>query len=61
MGKKWDEHHIITGVSKKMKDALPKGLRCVNDKIKVPDWPHPLHNKFQKWCIKFGITNGFSL
>lgn len=58
---KWQTHYIITGVTEKMKNSLPKGLRCVNDKIKVPDWPHPLNGEFQNWCVKFGITNGFAL
>jgi len=61
MAQKWSEHQIITGVTKEMKEALPKGLRCVDNKIKVPDYPHPLYNEFYEWCKKFGIGNGFSL
>lgn len=61
MGKKWDVHNIITGVTKEMVEALPKGLRCVDNKIKVPKWPHPLYDKYYNWCGKFGIGNGFSL
>ncbi|MDD2730917.1 MAG: hypothetical protein PHW33_02210 [Candidatus Portnoybacteria bacterium] len=61
MSRKWAVHHIITGVTEKMKKVLPKGLRCANDKIKVPEWPHPLNDKFYKWCLKFGIGSGFSL
>ena len=58
MGKKWDEHWILTGVTKEMKDALPKGLKCVDNKIKVPEWPHKLNDKYYEWCVKFGIGNG---
>ena len=61
MGQKWEVHYIITGVTKEMKATLPKGLRCINNKIKVPESPHSLYNKYYKWCIKFGIGNGFSL
>ena len=61
MGQKWEIHHIITGVTEEMKAALPEGLRCENDKIKVPAWPHPLYDEYYKWCVKFGIGNGFSL
>jgi len=61
MNKNWDEHHIITGVRKEMEEALPKELKCVNNKIKVPSYPHPLNKKFKDWCRKFGIGNGFSI
>lgn len=60
-GKKWVEHSIITGVTEEMKKTLPKGLKCVNNKIKVPAWPHPLNDKFQEWCRQVCLTDGFSL
>ncbi len=59
MAIKWERHTIITGVTEEMKKALPRGLRCKDNMIKVPPSPHPLNRKYLEWCRKFGIGNGF--
>lgn len=59
---KWEEHRIITG---KPNEPLPKGLKGSMEGgcfiVKVPEYPHPLHDKYMEWCRKTSITNGFSL
>jgi hypothetical protein len=51
-------HHIITGVSEKMKKDLPRGLKCVDNKIRVPE---SKDKDFYDWCVRHGIGNGFRL
>jgi len=65
MGRKWDVHKICTSRSHEFIKTLPKGLNGRAEGnfliIKVPQYPHKLHDAFMDWCISNTITDGFSL
>jgi len=68
-GKEWVVHRIVGCDPYTMRSTLPTGLKGVPEDtlseastvllVRVPEWPHVLHDKYMAWCKVQGITDAF--